>query len=115
MKKPSICVIDGTTYHAINGKKHREDGPAVIFADGVERWYLNDVWIESTRRFCKLTNKSDEELVIMLLKYGESLLHEIDKLTYLLNEEITAEIDASIIESITEMAMQVNYDDDGDI
>jgi hypothetical protein len=25
------------------GKLHREDGPAIVSADGVRKWYLNDV------------------------------------------------------------------------
>ena len=24
-----------------NGKLHREDGPAVIFPDGIQQWYIN--------------------------------------------------------------------------
>jgi hypothetical protein len=27
----------------LNGKRHREDGPAVEYVDGTKRWYLNDV------------------------------------------------------------------------
>ena len=26
----------------INGKRHREDGPAIEYADGTKKWYLND-------------------------------------------------------------------------
>jgi len=33
---------DGTTYWTVNGKRHREDGPAVKWANGTERYYLND-------------------------------------------------------------------------
>ena len=25
----------------LNGKKHREDGPAIEYADGLKEWYLN--------------------------------------------------------------------------
>ena len=27
----------------LNGKRHREDGPAIICADGSQSWYLNDI------------------------------------------------------------------------
>ena len=33
---------DGTKYWYLNGKKHREDGPAIEWADGTKYWYLND-------------------------------------------------------------------------
>ena len=32
---------DGTKYWYLNGKRHREDGPAVECADGHKEWYLN--------------------------------------------------------------------------
>ena len=32
---------DGTKYWYLNGKHHREDGPAVEYADGTKEWYLN--------------------------------------------------------------------------
>ncbi len=36
-------VIDehGTEYYYINGKLHREDGPAIIYANGGKQWYTN--------------------------------------------------------------------------
>ena len=32
---------DGDTYWHLNGKLHREDGPAVEHSDGSKEWYLN--------------------------------------------------------------------------
>ena len=32
---------DGTKYWRLNGKRHREDGPAIECADGGKSWYLN--------------------------------------------------------------------------
>jgi hypothetical protein len=32
---------NGTKRWRIDGKLHREDGPAVEYADGTKRWYLN--------------------------------------------------------------------------
>ena len=34
--------IDGSKKWYLNGKLHREDGPAVVFADGSKHWYLNN-------------------------------------------------------------------------
>ena len=33
---------DGTKHWYINGKLHREDGPAIEYADGHKEWYIND-------------------------------------------------------------------------
>jgi len=54
---------DGTHEWWINGKYHREDGPAVIWADGTQRWYINDklhredgpavIWADGTQIWYK--------------------------------------------------------------
>jgi len=38
-----FCRIDsyGTKYRYLNGKLHREDGPAVEFVSGSKKWYFN--------------------------------------------------------------------------
>ena len=39
------CIIDnscGTKRWYLHGKLHREDGPAVEFANGETRYYIND-------------------------------------------------------------------------
>ena len=33
---------DGDKSWFLNGKRHREDGPAVEYANGDKHWYLND-------------------------------------------------------------------------
>ena len=33
---------NGTKYWYLNGKLHREDGPAIEYANGEKQWYLND-------------------------------------------------------------------------
>ena len=33
---------DGSKAWYLNGKRHREDGPAIEYADGSKSWYLND-------------------------------------------------------------------------
>ena len=44
MKKKPICKIkhDGTKEWSLNGKLHREDGPAMEWANGTKSWWLND-------------------------------------------------------------------------
>jgi len=40
---PAAIDPNGTKRWYLNGKRHREDGPAEIHADGSKRWYLNGV------------------------------------------------------------------------
>ena len=38
---PAEICADGDQIWYLNGKLHREDGPAEIYANGSQRWYLN--------------------------------------------------------------------------
>jgi hypothetical protein len=42
---PAIEYPNGTKYWYLNNKLHREDGPAVEYASGHKEWYLNDTEI----------------------------------------------------------------------
>jgi len=44
MKTKPICKTysNGIKHWYLNGKFHREDGPAIEHADGYKAWYLND-------------------------------------------------------------------------
>ena len=39
---PAVEYADGTKEWYLNGQRHREDGPAIEYANGDKRWYLND-------------------------------------------------------------------------
>ena len=39
---PALIYPDGDQLWYINGKLHRTDGPAAISADGHNAWYIND-------------------------------------------------------------------------
>ena len=39
---PAIIWADGSKFWFVNGEKHRDNGPAVIWADGTKEWWLND-------------------------------------------------------------------------
>ena len=42
-KEYTVKVFDnGNKYWYLNGKCHREDGPAIEYANGSKLWYLND-------------------------------------------------------------------------
>ena len=38
---PAVECADGSRYWYLNGQLHREDGPASEYADGSKSWYLN--------------------------------------------------------------------------
>ena len=40
---PALEWADGTKYWFLNDKYHREDGPAVEYANGDKFWYLDDI------------------------------------------------------------------------
>ena len=49
---------DGTFWH-LNGKRHREDGPAIERADGDKFWYIDDNWL-TEQQFVERTNPAVE-------------------------------------------------------
>jgi hypothetical protein len=38
---PAVIHADGTQQWYVNGKWHRTDGPAMIYPDGAQLWYIN--------------------------------------------------------------------------
>jgi hypothetical protein len=39
---PALERADGNKYWWVNGKEHREEGPAIERSDGTREWYLNN-------------------------------------------------------------------------
>jgi len=39
---PAVEWADGSKWWYLNDKLHREDGPAIEYAHGTKEWYLND-------------------------------------------------------------------------
>lgn len=61
-----IVDENGTTmWLTENGREHREDGPAVIFADGSELWCLNG-----------LLHRDDGPAVILLPGFNKAIVKE---------------------------------------
>lgn len=70
MLRPTTGVItvnntDGTTMteYWVDGKLHREDGPAVIFSDGHKEWWLNDVNVSAIEVFEKLSEEEKMKVI----------------------------------------------------
>ena len=65
---PAVERSDGTKRWFLNGERHREDGPAVEWSDGEKWWYLNDglvTWKEVFRQA-----KGDLEKECRILTYA---------------------------------------------
>jgi hypothetical protein len=52
------------------GVRHRDDGPAIEWANGGKSWYLNDNCLLSFDEWFNKVDISDEDKVMMKLKYG---------------------------------------------
>lgn len=44
---PAVEYANGTKEWCINGKLHRENGPAVEYANGTKQWWVNGTFIRS--------------------------------------------------------------------
>jgi hypothetical protein len=50
---------------------YRTDGPAVIWSDGYQSWWINDERYLNNKSFQKAAGISDEDMIAMVLKYGD--------------------------------------------
>ena len=74
---PAIEWADGDKWWCLNDKLHREDGPAAVWADGTEYWYLNGKELTEQEHKKATTSKptcSGKEVII-------------DGVTYVLKEK----------------------------
>jgi len=59
---PAIEWADGNKYWCLNGYLHREDGPAIEFASGDKDWYLNGKCL-SEKEWEKRTKKTHKIII----------------------------------------------------
>jgi len=55
-----VKVYDGRTEWYLNGKPHREDGPAVEYTNGTKLWYLNGKLHREDGPACEYANGDKE-------------------------------------------------------
>ena len=60
---PAVEYADGSKVWCLNGKYHREDGPAIEYANGTKHWYLDDKELTETE-FKKVRLKKNLEDLI---------------------------------------------------
>ena len=70
---PAVIFADGTQSWCLNDKLHRLDGPAIIRANGTQWWYINDKKY-NFNDYCKKLNLSEEGIMFLKLKYDTSRL-----------------------------------------
>jgi hypothetical protein len=63
-----INKYNHTTWYNAAGEIHKEDGPAIIYADRSFSWWLNSNAYTFNRWF-KLTPISDEQKLLLRLQY----------------------------------------------
>jgi hypothetical protein len=64
-----IDIDDIISWYNEAGEYHRADGPAVIFSDGIEFWWLNGIPYSFDDWLFTL-NKPDEDKLLLRLHYG---------------------------------------------
>jgi hypothetical protein len=67
---PAIEWVDGDKWWFLNGEHHRTDGPAVECMDGSTQWWLHDDALTFEEWLIANTEISEEEKVMMKLRYG---------------------------------------------
>ena len=68
---PAVEYADGYKEWFINGKLHREDGPAIEYASGTKLWYVNDRKL--TEKEFNNRNKVELTLDEIASKFGISV------------------------------------------
>ena len=65
---PAVEFADGDKSWYLNGDLHREDGPAYEGANGDKKWFLNDVRYTEEEYYNKLNPKAKELTMSELVK-----------------------------------------------
>ena len=58
-------------YRDEKNNRHRLDGPAVIWSDGIEWWYVHGKPYTNFKDFQKAANLTDNQITILKLKYSD--------------------------------------------
>lgn len=61
---PAIERADGNKYWYINDKQHREDGPAVEYRSGNKYWFINDEELSEEEFLARTSTPSCEGKVV---------------------------------------------------
>jgi len=73
MKNGKHTDAGGSEYWYQNGQLHREDGPAVRYADGEEGWYLNGKKLSESEVLIRKEGIEFDNMMRELLTVGGSV------------------------------------------
>ena len=73
---PAIEGYDGSKSWWLNGERHREDGPAIEYADGNKYWFLNGEWVTEEEVMGNKEVNYAEFVESMMLTHGQDRLAE---------------------------------------
>jgi hypothetical protein len=73
---PAIEYANGDKYWYINGKRHREDGPATEFASGTKYWFLNGIFLSEA----EFLERTPPEIILTMDEIAAKLGIEVSKL-----------------------------------
>lgn len=68
---PAYITFSGTECWYLNGERHRVGGPAVTRPDGTMSWWVKGTRAKSALEYQQLTKLSNEEIMVLILKYGD--------------------------------------------
>ena len=54
---PAVEWADGDKEWFVNGNRHRLDGPAVVYTSGYQLWYVDDIFIFAVDKGGKIVNR----------------------------------------------------------
>ena len=66
---PAVIYVDGIEEWWVDNKRHRIDGPALVSVDDYI-WCVNGKVYVSNEEYQEAAGLSDEEMTIIVLKYG---------------------------------------------
>jgi hypothetical protein len=70
MTNPKISDNGTKFWFNKNRHWHREDGPALIYNNGDQAWYINNFRHRDNKSFQSAAGISDEDMIAIVLKYG---------------------------------------------
>ncbi len=67
-----VCVTwyDGDVVYYFRKNYHRLDGPAIIYYNGITRWFINGTMFTDDKSYQIAAGLSDEDMIAIILKYG---------------------------------------------
>jgi hypothetical protein len=67
---PASIWVEGRQNWYLNGERHRTDGPAIVYPDGRGSFWLRGYWMLFNTWLEQTTGLTDDEKVMLKLQYG---------------------------------------------